>query len=302
MLPSFRKLPTVSRETVLVLHVACLALALWNTTAAAEGAPPVVWHDDYSAARETARLASKPLLVWFVNPAEELASAKFQAAVLNQTAISDRLRGSFVAARVPLAAESSDDAKKGRLIDHEAFAELHGQPGLAIIDFSDGAAPTYACVVSIYPLSRGTISAEHLTVLLDLPAGTLTQRTLIFAVRTHRDQPASATHGMYPLLATEAAAHSGHQAKINLQGHHNWDARFQSINARLPAGHVSYEVCAESWPGQSLLDAAQECVDSWRQSSGHWGQVSRQADYYGYDMQRGTNGVWYATGIFGRRR
>jgi hypothetical protein len=237
-----------------------------------------------------------------VSPAEELASAKFQAEVLSQTAISERIRESFVAARVPLAAESNDDIKKRRLIDHEAFAELRAQAGLAIIDFSDNAAPTYGCVVSIYPLSRGTISAEHLTVLLDLPPGTLTQRTLTFAVRTHRDQPASATGDMHPLLAAEAAAHSRHQAKINLQGHHNWDARFQSINARLPAGHVSYEVCAESWPGQSLLDAANECVDSWRQSSGHWGQVSRQAEYYGYDMQRGTNGVWYATGIFGRRR
>jgi uncharacterized protein YkwD len=107
---------------------------------------------------------------------------------------------------------------------------------------------------------------------------------------------------MHPLLATEAARHSQHQASINVQGHHGWDARFQNINARLPAGHVSYEVCSESWPGQSLLDAAEECVDSWSQSSGHWGQVSRQAEYYGYDMRRGTNGVWYATGIFGRRR
>jgi len=286
----------------LVLHVACLALALWEPTEAAEGAAPVVWHDDYAAARESARLARKPLLVWFMSPADELASAKFQAEVLNQTPIAERIRESLVAARVPLAAESSDDAKMGRLIDHEAFAELRGKAGLAIIDFSDSAAPTFGCVVSIYPFTRGTISAEHMTVLLNLPPGTLTQRTLIFAVRTHHDQPASATNDMHPLLATEAAAHSRHQASINFQGHHTWDARFQSINARLPAGCVSYEVCAESWPGQSLLDAAHECVDSWRQSSGHWGQVSRQAEYYGFDMQRGTSGVWYATGIFGRRR
>jgi hypothetical protein len=114
--------------------------------------------------------------------------------------------------------------------------------------------------------------------------------------------PASASGHMHPLLSVEAQKHSIHQARIHLQGHHGWDARFQAINARLPAGHVAYEVCSESWPGQTMLDAAEECVDSWRQSSGHWGQVSRQASYYGYDMRLGRNGVWYATGIFGRRR
>jgi hypothetical protein len=261
-----------------------------------------VWHDDYAAAREAAIVANKPLVVWFFSPVNEETNAKFNAEVLNQTPIAERIRDSFVAVRVPLGAASIDEVQNRRLIDHEAFAELRGQAGLAIIDFSGNAAPTFGCVVSIYPFTRGPISAEHMTVLLNLPPGTLTERTLIFAVRTHLDRPASATGDMHPRLADEAAAHSRHQASLNLQGHHDWNSRFHSINARLPAGHVSYEICAESWPGQSMLAAAEECVDSWRQSSGHWGQVSRQAEYYGYDMQRGTSGVWYATGIFGRRR
>ncbi|MCI0358409.1 MAG: hypothetical protein L0211_08000 [Planctomycetaceae bacterium] len=273
------------------------------------------WHDDYAAGREAAQAAQRPLLVWFYDAANEQANAKFQAEVLSQSAVAERIQAAFLAVKVPLDAQSQADGATGRvpllacpavptgrLIEHEAFAELRGQAGLAIVDVADEKSPTHGMIVSIYPLARRSISPEHLTVLLDLPPGTLTQRTLVFAVRTHPSRPAGAAGDMHPLLAAEAAAHSRHQARINIQGHHHWDARFQSINARLPAGHVSYEVCAESWPGQSLFDAAEECVESWSQSSGHWAQVSRQAEYYAYDMQRGTSGIWYATGIFGRRR
>ena len=65
---------------------------------------------------------------------------------------------------------------------------------------------------------------------------------------------------------------------------------------------LSREVCAESWPGQRLVEAAEECVHSWRQSSGHWEAVSGQHVCFGYDMKLGASGVWYATGIFGDRR
>jgi hypothetical protein len=100
----------------------------------------------------------------------------------------------------------------------------------------------------------------------------------------------------------EAASHARHQASLDLQGHHQWDQRFHSISAQLPAGLIAQEICAESWPGQPLVAAAQECVHSWRQSQGHWNAVRTRHPLFGYDMQRGASGVWYATGIFGRRK
>jgi hypothetical protein len=58
------------------------------------------------------------------------------------------------------------------------------------------------------------------------------------------------------------------------------------------------EVCAESWENQDLLDSCVDCVASWRQSSGHWNAVRSPQAAYGYDIRRGSNGIWYATGIF----
>jgi hypothetical protein len=178
---------------------------------------------------------------------------------------------------------------------------MHHSPGIAVLDMTDEASPHFRQVVSVYPFSRGPITAKELAVLLDLPKGTLTQRTLTFAVQTHPERPASAASDFSELLARETENHAFHQAQIRLQGHHQWASRFQSINAQLPPGLVAQEVCAESWPGQGLVEAAEECVDSWRHSSAHWDAVSRRHVLFGYDMKRGANGVWYAAGIFARK-
>jgi len=279
----------------------CLVLIVWLHGMSPQGhAGSIAWQSDYTEAKAEAEVAKRLLLVWFFDPTED--NRRFADEVLADSEISQRIAELCVSVKVPLDATRVVDDQPQRLLAHAAFHDLHGRPGLAIIDQTDSSSPHFGRVVSIYPLDKNDLTAERMGVLLDLPPGSLTQRTLIFAVRTHRDRPASATSDMLPLLADESSQHAVHQASICLQGHHGWDQRFHSINARLPTGMVAYEVCAESWPGQTLLDAAEECVDSWRQSSGHWNQVSRRAECYGYDMRRGANGVWYAAGIFARRR
>ena len=78
--------------------------------------------------------------------------------------------------------------------------------------------------------------------------------------------------------------------------------RFHRINSKLSSNVLAQEVVAESWPNESLVEACVDCVHSWRQSPGHWGAVRRRHALFGYDIKRGRNGIWYATGIFGRRR
>ncbi len=173
---------------------------------------------------------------------------------------------------------------------------------MAVVDFSSKNTHYHGSSVSTFPLYRGRpFTTEQIAVMLDLPPGTLTQRTLIYAVRTHPERPGSADGKIRQDLTSEAESHSDYQANIRLQGHHRWGTRFHRIRARLPAGLTATEVCAESWPGEGLLAAAIECVRCWRLSSGHWRAVRAHHPYYGYDMKRGNNGIWYATGIFGKR-
>lgn len=278
----------------------CAAEAKLPATNATETkATPLTWHDDYRAARNEAKKSKRLLLIWFADEKQSASNEKFQAEVLGSDVVRQGLAG-MTLAKLSTSEVIEHEGKDLTLLKHHAFAELLGGPGLAMVDFRDEDEKHHGWVVTIYPFRRGPITAAKLKVLCELPAGTMTQRTLMFAVRTHPAAPQSAWSPHSKYLAAEAEKHSQHQASILLQGHHNWEARFHQINAGLGVGGAK-EVCAESWGGQSLLEAAEECVHSWSQSSGHWASVSTRHSYFGYDMKRGTNGVWYATGIFGGR-
>lgn len=279
--------------------------AAGNKASATEPTTPIelTWLDDYPAAMQQASDDQRLLFVWFYDAKQQAANDQFVASILHDPVVAAKLQ-QMTLVKVPLTAEITENDKPLLLLDHRSFAELKKRPGLAMIDFRDAKQKYHGWVVSIYPFQKGTISKSRLQVLCDLPPGTLSQRTLIFAVRTHPAAPKSAWSPHSNYLSGEAEKHSLHQARINLQGHHNWESRFHQINQGLAAqiggrSFSSKEVCAESWPGQSLLDAAEECVHSWSQSSGHWSAVSGAHAFFGYDMKRGSNGVWYATGIFG---
>ncbi len=270
----------------------------------AEETSQVVWHTNYREVLARAESDKTFALIWFCDPREREENDKFEAAVLSDPTVRERLRD-FALVKLPhdAAIAGSKENEPGiMLLNHAAFAEMLHKPGLAMIDMRDEASPHFHHVVSIYPFVRQPISRDGLIAMLDLPGGSLTQRTLLWAVRTHREGPQDRAAEYSTLLAAQSESHSQHQASINLQGHHNWGQRFQDINSRLGSGLISREVCAESWPGQRLVEAAEECVHSWRQSSGHWEAVSGRHACFGYDMKLGSSGVWYATGIFGDQR
>lgn len=91
--------------------------------------------------------------------------------------------------------------------------------------------------------------------------------------------------------------HAQYQASHRRQGHQNWDYRRTQLAERLPRFRFE-EVCAESWNWNTRDEAAVEMFNSWRQSPGHWQLVTAPNKWYGYSMAKGSNGIWYACGIF----
>jgi len=275
-----------------------LAAAPAAREASRDEAVEIRWHTDYGQALNEARGEGKMLLLHFYDPSDRL-SEGFEADTLKDPMIVSKLQD-YVCAELPLDTKITIDGNESTLLEHNVFREMLGRPGVAILDFADREAPYHGCVVSTFPLTEElSYPAERMAVILDLPPGTLTQRTLIYAVRIHPDRPSSTEGRIDANLVQEAESHSRYQARIHLQGHHHWSTRFHRINAKLPAGLTACEVAAESWPGERLVEAAIECVRCWRFSAGHWSAVSAYHDFYGYDMKRGSNGIWYATGIFG---
>ncbi len=259
---------------------------------------PISCHHDYGQAYEAAEVDGRMLMIAVVQQVDGPIAREWRQ-WLRTLPARDALLGRYELALLPTTAHvPHNDGTQVPILDHPGLAELHGQPGVVVIDLVDADSPTYGKVVFLYSfVGRYRLSFGAFLESLALPPGSLTQRMLTFAVRVHDDDPQSADSRPLPLFADAATAHSQHQAEIELQGHHQWERRFQELLAQLPGDLLPYEVCAESWPDETLIEAAHECVDSWRQSSGHWLRVAAQTRYFAYDMKRGDNGIWYATGI-----
>jgi hypothetical protein len=257
-------------------------------------------YTDYRAAMQVASEDRKMLFIYFHERWPNAAQRSFEKLTLADRGIKEKL-ARYVLLRLPRDASIVMQGKQVRLLSHPAFAEMLGRQGVAILDFAHADAEYYGRAVSTFPFTPGKFyTKDALSIILDLPPGTLTQRTMIYAVRIHPESPASTQGIFHTALADEAKDHADHQASILVQGHHSWESRFHRINAKLPSGVVATEVVAESWPNEGLVEAAVDCVHSWRQSPGHWGQVRGRHAMFGYDIKRGRNGIWYATGIFGR--
>jgi hypothetical protein len=264
---------------------------------------PLTWHTDYAVAMDEAESQARMLLIYFYQPGADAARDAFETKTLADPKVRQLLER-YVRVRIPLDTTIRVDGKETKLIEHPSFREMLGRQGLAMLDLAHWDSKFYGHVVSAFPFSpRQYYRAEPVRVMLDLPPGTITQRTMIYAVRMHPERPQSTTGELNEVLRAEAESHSAYQARIGNQGHHSWESRFHRINGRIATSEPAREVVAESWPGQSLVEACLECVASWRQSSGHWSAVRSRHGVFGYDIKRGNNGVWYATGIFaGRRR
>ena len=262
----------------------------------------LTWMTDYTTAIHRAKAQKKMMLITFCGSDTKSFDACLVPEALKDAKVQERL-ATLILVKLPNDARITLKGKDVKLLEHPTFSEMCGKAGIAMIDYRDPTAAYHGQVVSAFPvLHDKPYTKDQFLTILTLPAGTITQRTLIYAVRTHPEGPKSTEGAMSDYLSSEALASSAYQAKIHLQGHHNWESRFHRISGRLPSGLQATEVCAESWPGEGLLVAAIDCVHCWHYSSGHWRQVNAFHRLWGYDMRRGSNGIWYATGIFSQKR
>jgi hypothetical protein len=241
------------------------------------------------------------LLINFVPTQGSREQEDLQSTIAARPQWQEKLQG-FVLCRIPADSEIKVQGEPVQVLRHAAFGEMHGRPGVAVVDLASEGQSYYGRVVSAFPFMSSKYyrwRTDQFAAILDLPPGTITQRTMVWAVRTHPERPASTAGAQDPALASAASSHSQHQASIGVQGHHNWEGRFHRLRSRLGGG-LPVEVVAESWPGQTMIDSCVDCVHSWRQSSGHWSAVRSPQSRYGYDIRRGRNGIWYGTGIFVR--
>jgi hypothetical protein len=256
------------------------------------------YHTSYDQAYERAIKENKDLLIYF------RANDRLDD-VLQRADLRTRLT-SYVVLRVP----ASYEYKGKRLLDYDALEDMVGTAGLAVVSLHDEKLATHNKVISAHPFvgSRYGWAPDYgpreVKIILDLPpTATLTQRSMIYAISVHPEQPRSILGKGHTSFLAHAARHSARQANLHNQHHADLIGTIGHIESEMGVGlGGGSEVVAESWGnfvgGETVLEASFSCVDAWRHSPGHWGAVSRPHSYFGYDIARGSNGTWYATGIF----
>ena len=251
------------------------------------------WFTDYGTAYKEARETKRQLIICFELEDQAL-QAQFEENILAKDLIADQLSDDFVRAILPLQTLVPDE--ETTLMSHAAFHHMHNRPGIAILDLTDENSPLFGLMISAHPFTYGrAYSLDEVQTVLSLPSGTITQRTLIYALKRHPERPQSVNATPHNYLMSMSNVNSSTMARMHQVGHHNWSSRFHQINGAV--GGLSSEV-AVSGNGFTLLDIANDCIRTWRSSAGHWNAMRRHHRYFGYDMVQGANGTWYATGIF----
>ena len=268
---------------------------------------PILRIDDYEKATCNAIQSQSMLLVSIEPNCTSIDADDVVGQWLDQEAIQKLFLNSqtpWIFCRIAITDTIHLDGSKTRLVDHPSLAELRHGPGIFVVDYAHDDPAINGRIVSILPRTPGKFyqfSPSHMNEIATLPPGTLTQRSMILAVRIHPEHPKSILGTLDPILVEEAQSHSLYQAQIGKQGHHNWHIRSRRILSKIlfPGSHPT-EIVAQSWEHQDLLDSCVDCVHSWRHSPGHWNAVKSLQTRFGYDIRRGKNNVWYATGIMFR--
>jgi hypothetical protein len=254
---------------------------------------PITWHTNFLKASLLAKEQKKDLVIHF-RADDSLDKA------LDAPEVRDRLKR-FVCVRLPM-----DYVYKGeKMIDRAPLSAMLGKPGLCIVSRHDDSLASHDQVISAHPLVGShyrwapSLDAEHIAMILDLPAkATLSQRCMIYAVTVHPDGPRSINGSAHPAFLGHAEGHCGRQATLCNQHHANLLDAMRVLGGQVGGVGNASEVVAESWGGEHVLEAAYSCVDAWRCSTGHWNSVMSEHRYFGYDIAQGSDGKWYATGIF----
>ena len=179
---------------------------------------------------------------------------------------------SSVCLRLPMDASVDQQGKKQVLLQHTAFYVMLNRPGVAVVDFAHDDVDLHGTVVSTFPLAGNLFyGPAEMNVILDLPPGSLTQRTLIYAVRTHpelagqrlrRAEWPPFSRGRKPLAVPSSNLRAGPSrlgSRFPGAASPGWWAARRGKVLRGKVGRAEF--------GRIGLWSARRC---WRLSPGHW--------------------------------
>ena len=260
----------------------------------------LIWHQDYLAGYQQAMQEKRPLLMQFRDISEpdvsESRIAGFGASELQP------LLENFVRVSMPVGSivpGQTTGQAPSRLLDHRSFRHLNGKAGVVIIDLTEPSAANFARVVSALPLpSDGRFSPEILSKLLQLPAGSIGQRTLLLSIRTATSAPDFTVGEQQPLLNQLANRNARLMAQAEIVGSYEQGGRVAAITEAFGTEAKIGELLYATEGTSTVQEAAIGAVRQWLSTPADKALMSRPATAYGIELfQSQTSQRWFATCI-----
>ncbi len=258
----------------------------------------LVWHQDYLAGYQQAMQAKRPLLMQFRDISEPDVSES-RIAGFGDPELQPLLEN-FVRVSMPVGATvpgQTPGQAPSRLLDHRSFRHLNGKAGVVIIDLTEPNAPNFARVVSALPLPPdGRFSPEILGKLLQLPAGSIGQRSLLLAIRTATSAPDFTVGEQQPLLDQLANRNARLMAQAEIVGSYDQGARVAAITDAFGTGAKIGELLYATDGSTTVQEAAISAVRKWLSTPADKALMSQPATAFGIELfQSQTSQRWFAT-------
>jgi hypothetical protein len=263
------------------------------------------WHGDYLAAYVEASQEKRYLLMLFretIIGGEPLATTDSVFAPSMRPMLEQFSRVELpLNAAMPILSNKTNDTKSGALpnllLKHRSFRHLGMQSGIAVVDLTDPTSTNHARVVSVLPLPEsGQFNDDDLMLALTLPKGAISQRTLLFAIRSTVPDSSLSMREFSPTLVELAHRNSRYMANAGRVGSFDQESRKQRIEQDFgPQADLKQLVFATE-SETSIQDAALQAVANWIGTSESFDILDAPAEAMGMDMfQNSESGRWFVT-------
>ena len=263
------------------------------------------WHSDYLAAYVEASQEKRFLLMLFRENAiggEPLAptDSVFDPSLRPMLEQFSRVELPLNAAMPNVSSKSEDpeqDALPNLLLKHRSFRHLGMRPGIAVVDLTDPASPNHARVVSVLPLpENGQFNNADLMLALNLPQGAISQRTLLFAIRSTVPDSSLSMREFSQTLIELAHRNSRFMANAGQVGSFDRENRAQQIEKEFGPQAKLKELVFATEAETRIQDAALQAVTSWISNSESFDILDSPARAMGMEMfQNSESGRWFVT-------
>lgn len=275
------------------------------TSSKATSSKGLTWHQDYPTGYIEAAGRQNYLLMLFSDVADgsPLAASSNSLFAPSLQPILEQFSRVSLSVNAPMPSVmqarsgTSNNGVQSLLLGHRSFRHLGVRAGIVLVDLTDPESAHHAQVVSAIPLPvSGQFTHDDLMLTLNLPKGSISQRTLLSAIRGNVPAAKLSLRNFSGTLVSLARRNSRYMAEYGQSGPFEQGRRRDTVVQEFGFQADLQELFFVTAAEETIQEAARQAVESWQATPAALEVLTTPAVAMGMDMVRSPqNGRWYVT-------